>query len=264
MKVYATLRNIYAKPAKDLAFEVLNELKNLSSRCDNNCLYHTRFVFECDSTDLDIQYDRANNLRDKKMAVRATFSGSKSVHVIFEFDHALEDKCAAYYKEIWSACNQLFFNNEADKACANPARLTRRPGAIRDNGVEQTLLYDLPANVILENSDAWRYIWRVARAHFAKPAVANTATHNSSSNSGKTLNHDGKCIDYEPVKHYLNTRYPKISGNGDSSISLFKAIRCCTKYNDNETMKKVIAKAKNEHWSDKEINHIMANVGHYI
>ena len=41
MKVYASLTKIYDSPAKDLRFEVLNELKNLSSRCDSNCLYHT-------------------------------------------------------------------------------------------------------------------------------------------------------------------------------------------------------------------------------
>ena len=98
MKVYATLTKIYDKPAKDLRFEVLNELKNLSSRCDSNCLYHTRFVFECDNTDLDKQSERADGLKD--IACRATFSGSKSVHVIMEFGKELEDVCATYYKDI--------------------------------------------------------------------------------------------------------------------------------------------------------------------
>ena len=77
MKAYATLTNIYATPAKDLQFEVLNELKDLSSRCDSNCLKHTRFVFECYNTDLDKQFERAEDLKD--IACRATFSGSKSV-----------------------------------------------------------------------------------------------------------------------------------------------------------------------------------------
>ena len=141
MKVYGDIHSISDVPRRCYMFEVLNELKDLSSRCDSNCLYHTRFVFECDNTDLDKQSERADDLNERHIAVRATFSGSKSVHIIIEFGKELEDVCATYYKEIWSVCNRLFFDNEADKACANPARLTRRPGAIRENGNEQTLIY---------------------------------------------------------------------------------------------------------------------------
>ena len=139
MKVYADLHDISTVPYSDFKFEVLNELKDLSSRSDSNCLKHTRFVFECDNTDLDKQFERAEDLKD--IACRATFSGSKSVHVIFQFEDALEDVCKEHYKDIWAACNKLFFNNEADTACANPARLTRRPGAFRDNGEEQYLVF---------------------------------------------------------------------------------------------------------------------------
>ena len=89
MKVYASLTKMYDSAAKDLRFEVLNELKNLSSRCDSNCLKHTRFVFECDNTSLEEQKDRACLLMTDKVAVRATFSGSKSIHVIFQFEDAL-------------------------------------------------------------------------------------------------------------------------------------------------------------------------------
>lgn len=262
MKAYANLYNIFEFPAKDLEFEVLNELKDLTTRSDSNCLYHTRFVFECDDTDLDEQYDRAYSLRADEMAVRATYSGGKSVHVIMEFEPELEDICKTYYKEIWAACNQLFFSNEADKACANPARLTRRPNAIRQtNGKEQTLLYDISEHIITKASYAWRCIWRAVRAHIAKKMV-RFSTAEARLNCYKS--HDGQCADYEPVKYYMNKNYPRLKGNGDSSISLFKAIRCCHKYGDAATLHKVIAKAKAERWTDKEIEHILKNIDKYI
>lgn len=68
------------------------------------------------------------------------------------------------------------------------------------------------------------------------------------------------CLGYDVIRHYLNTSYPKLNGNGDSSISLFKAIRCCVKYNDKVTLKKVINKAVLERWSMKEISRMIKNI----
>ena len=255
MKVYADLHDISTIPYSDFKFEVLNELKDLSSRSDSNCLKHTRFVFECDNTDLDKQFERAEDLKD--IACRATFSGSKSVHVIFQFEDALEDVCREHYKDIWAACNKLFFNNEADTACANPARLTRRPGAFRDNGVEQKLLYNMPENIIEKDSCLFKYIWRAVRALLASRAV------NSSEPIKKNLtvtNHDGLCKNYDVVQYYLRKSFPKLTGNGDSSISLFKAIRCCMKYGDNETLNEVLNKATSERWSAQELSRIQDNI----
>lgn len=257
MKVYASLTKIYDSPAKDLRFEVLNELKNLSSRCDSNCLYHTRFVFECDNTDLDKQFERANAI--KKIACRATFSGSKSVHVIMEFGKELEDVCATYYKEIWTVCNRLFFDNEADKACANPARLTRRPGAIRENGKEQKLLYDTPENLIHKDSDTWKMIWRASRALIASRMVT-TANEVLKDQKSFSKNHDGLCKHYDVVEYYLKKSFPKMTGNGDSSISLFKAVRCCLRYGDNSTLYDVLHKARSERWSESELSRIQEQI----
>lgn len=255
MKVYADLHDISTVPYSDFKFEVLNELKDLSSRCDSNCLKHTRFVFECDNTELDKQFERAEDLKD--IACRATFSGSKSVHVIFQFEDALEDVCNEHYKDIWAACNKLFFNNEADTACANPARLTRRPGAIRDNGVEQKLLYNMPENIIEKDSCLFKYIWRAVRALLASRAVI------SSEPVKKNLtvtNHDGLCKNYDVVQYYLRKSFPKLTGNGDSSISLFKAIRCCMKYGDNKTLNEVLNKASSERWTGLELTRIQDNI----
>ena len=257
MKVYGDIHCISDEPRRCYAFEVLNELKNLSSRCDSNCLYHTRFVFECDNTDLDKQFERANAL--KKIACRATFSGSKSVHVIMEFGKELEDVCATYYKEIWTVCNRLFFDNEADKACANPARLTRRPGAIRENGKEQKLLYDTPENLIHKDSDTWKMIWRASRALIASRMVT-TANEVLKDQKSFSKNHDGLCRHYDVVEYYLKKSFPKMTGNGDSSISLFKAVRCCMKYNDRSTLNEVLDKARAERWSIHELSRIIERI----
>ena len=257
MKVYATLTNIYDTPAKDLQFEVLNELKDLSSRCDSNCLKHTRFVFECDNTPLDEQEDRAYSLRADEVAVRATFSGSKSVHVIFQFEDALEDVCKEHYKDIWAACNKLFFDNEADTACANPARLTRRPGAFRDNVVEQKLLYNMPENIIEKDSCLFKYIWRAVRALIASRAVISSEPIKK---NHTVTNHDGLCKNYDVVRYYLTKSFPKLTGNGDSSISLFKAVRCCMKYGDDKTLNEVLSKAISERWSRSELSRIQENI----
>ena len=237
-------------------FEVLNELKDLSSRSDSNCLKHTRFVFECDNTDLDKQFERAEDLKD--IACRATFSGSKSVHVIFQFEDALEDVCKEHYKDIWAACNKLFFNNEADTACANPARLTRRPGAIRDNGEEQYLVYRYN-NFIEKDTNLFKYIWRAVRALLAS-RIVTTASEEKNDHKTFYKNHDGLCKHYDVVQYYLRKSYPKLTGNGDSSISLFKAVRCCMKYGDNQTLNEVLGKARSEKWSEHELTRIQDQI----
>jgi hypothetical protein len=262
MKVYADLHDISTVPYSDFKFEVLNELKDLSSRSDSNCLKHTRFVFECDNTDLDKQFERAEDLK-KDIACRATFSGSKSVHVIFQFEDALEDVCKEHYKDIWSACNKLFFNNEADTACANPARLTRRPGAIRDNGVEQKLLYNMPENIIEKDTNLFKYIWRAVRALLAS-RIVTTTTEEKYDHKSFSKNHDGLCQNYDVVQYYLKKSFPNIKGNGDSSISLFKAVRCCMKYGDKTTLESVLRKARNERWSEQELDHLIRNMSKYI
>lgn len=256
MKVYGDLQIISDVPRNGYMFEVLNELKDLSSRSDSNCLKHTRFVFECDNTDLDKQFERAEDLKD--IACRATFSGSKSVHVIFQFEDALEDVCKEHYKDIWAACNKLFFNNEADTACANPARLTRRPGAIRDNGEEQYLVYRYN-NVIEKDTNLFKYIWRAVRAQLAS-RIVTTATEEKQAQKTFSKNHDGLCKHYDVVQYYLRKSYPKLTGNGDSSISLFKAVRCCMKYGDNQTLNEVLGKARSEKWSEHELTRIQDQI----
>ena len=76
--------------------------------------------------------------------------------------------------------------------------------------------------------------------------------------------HNGLCEGYDTIQYYLNTPYTKVKGNGDSATSLFKAVRTCMKYNDNVTLEKVLSKARSEHWSEKELEHIQSNMHKYI
>lgn len=64
---------------------------------------------------------------------------------------------------------------------------------------------------------------------------------------------DIDCLKCKSVMNYLNTTYNKTSGNGDSNLNLYKAICCCVKYGDDKALDKVIAKAKSEKWTNKEI-----------
>lgn len=55
------------------------------------------------------------------------------------------------------------------------------------------------------------------------------------------------------VVHYLTTSYTKMSGNGDSSISLYRALYACIRANDEETKERVLSKARMENWSEREL-----------
>lgn len=259
MKIFSSKTKWTKNPDNDYKFEVLNEMKDDTSRTDENCLYHTRFVFECDGISLEKQTEIANSLMEQGLSVRATFSGSKSIHTIIEFDKELEDICRDNYKEVWTACNRLFFNNEADTACANPARLTRRPDALREGGIRQKCLYDLPDNLIHKDSDTWKKIFRAVRALIASRMVTTTNEEKKDQKSF-SKNNDGLCRHYDVVEYYLKKSFPKLTGNGDSSISLFKAVRCCMKYNDRQTLNEVLDKARSEKWSIPELSRIQDQI----
>jgi hypothetical protein len=248
MRVYTNKKVLSEYKIDGWEFEILNELKDTTNHRDDNCLYHTRFLFEMDKLPLDEQIKIATKLQ--KLLVRVVYSGSKSLHCIIEFSKDYENDCAKYYKEIWKVINETYFNGNCDTQCVNPSRLTRTPDVLRaDTNKIQEMLYNNPGNWF---SDAKKVI-RDARAIQQMYVVKNALRQPVRANTGKQNN--GMCINYDVIKHYLNTPYLKMTGNGDSSISLFKAILCCIKYKDNDTLQEVLTKARNEHWSETELNH---------
>ena len=242
-------------PMKSYEFEVLNELKDCINRRDSNCIQHTRFLFEMDNVPLQEQISYLR--RNKEYITRCVYSGSKSLHMIIQLPDDWESTCKDNYKEIWQILNQILFESQCDNACSNPSRLTRRPNALRhDTNKIQKLLYNQPDNRLDDNDILDRIIVtlrsRMRQRHLFK-AIRNNIRTASKDNPGI-------CQNYDVIRHYLETSYPKLTGNGDSSISLFKAIRCCVKYRDELTLKKVISKAGKERWTTKEIERMIENI----
>ena len=251
MIVYSNKFRNSEYPFQSYEFEVLNELKDCRNRTDDNCIQHTRFLFEMDSTSLDEQLTYLN--RNKDIITRCVFSGSKSLHMIIQFTNDFEQTCKDNYKEIWNILNKLLFDSKCDNACSNPSRLTRRPGAIRaDTAKEQKLLYNQPDNRLDDNDILDRIIVSLRQKHLFKATRSNIWSTNK--------DNPGLCQNYDVIRHYLNTSYPKLQGNGDSSSSLFKALRCCIKYNDKQTMATIINKAVKEHWNYKELERMINNI----
>ena len=254
MIVYSNKFRNSCIPFQSYEFEVLNELKDCRNRTDDNCIQHTRFLFEMDSTSLDEQLTYLN--RNKDIITRCVFSGSKSLHMIIQFTNDFEQTCKDNYKEIWNILNKLLFDSKCDSACSNPSRLTRRPGAIRaDTNKEQKLVYNNPeirvkGNVLDRIIVSLRQ--NIRQKHLFKATRSNIWPANK--------DNPGLCQNYDVIRHYLETSYPKLTGNGDSSISLFKAIRCCIKYNDKVTLRKVINKAVVERWTTKELERMIRNI----
>ena len=254
MIVYSNKFRNSCIPFQSYEFEVLNELKDCRNRTDDNCIQHTRFLFEMDSTSLDEQLTYLN--RNKDIITRCVFSGSKSLHMIIQFTNDFEQTCKDNYKEIWNILNKLLFDSKCDNACSNPSRLTRRPGAIRaDTAKEQKLVYNNP-EIRVKGNVLDRIIVSLRQKQRQKHLFKATRSNILPTNK----DNPGLCQNYDVIRHYLNTNYPKLKGNGDSSISLFKAIRCCIKYNDKVTLKKVINKAVLERWTTKEISRMIENI----
>lgn len=248
MIVYSNMIDTSILPLPSYEFEVLNELKSTKPRCDNNCLYHTRFLFEMDNDSLEQQKEIINKLTH--VLRRVVYSGSKSLHCIIEFSLDDEDYCRENYISIWNYLNETYFEGKCDSQCKNPSRLTRRPDAIRqDTGKTQEKLHNNPNCKIRVDSKMRRYV----RSKWNEIALLNA--FRPTKNFNVNASHNGMCINYTPVKHYLETPYLKMKGNGDSSSSLFKAILCCMKYGDKSSLDSILNKAHNEHWSDTEIEH---------
>jgi hypothetical protein len=235
-------------------FEVLNELNNDKIRNDMNCKFHTRFLFEMDKMKLEKQCDFVQTVKDK--LVRIVYSGSKSLHCIVEFDPKYENECRWNYKHIWNYINDTYFGGNCDKQCINPSRLTRTPGVIRaDTKKEQKLLYNNPKNYFpvpwqviaqsIENYKRLEQLHKQIENSLNAQQMVYTVKYEDDPN--------GRMENHEKVRYYLQTSFPNSCGNGNSNTSLFTAMSICYKAGDKQTLEKVLDKARNEGWSDREI-----------
>lgn len=257
-------------------FEVLNELKDDSSATDSNVASLTRFLFECDKKSYAWQLHNANSHDD--VICRAVFSGSKSLHCIIELDEPCQS--LEEYKDIWTFFNAYYFDNNADTACVNPARLTRTPHAKRvgtwvvqklvfenDNKFSRARLYSdcsnragkfIRGNVNVDEIAAKYQEMRASNEAYRATRMKRLDSIKNPTPMQKFLNKKD-CMNVSFVQQYLTTPYPNRTGNnGESRLGLFKSIKYCQEHFDDDTLHAVIAKAKSEKWSDKEINDILA------
>ena len=126
---YERAEIVFASDQPEDQFEVLNPV-NIYKRDD--CVISRRnFIFEMDDTPLEEQKKYLKDLIEKKIVNRWVFSGNKSIHMRITVNRDVND--TQEYKYIWKKLNAEYFDGKADRACANPARLTRRLNGIRVN-----------------------------------------------------------------------------------------------------------------------------------
>lgn len=124
---YERAEIIFASDQPEDQFEVLNPVTTYKR---DDCVNSRRnFIFEMDDTPLEEQKKYLKDLIDKKIVNRWVFSGNKSIHMRITVNRDVND--TQEYKYIWKKLNAEYFDGKADRACANPARLTRRLNGIR-------------------------------------------------------------------------------------------------------------------------------------
>ena len=99
------------------------------ARKDENVYSMRNFLFECDDSSLEEQQNKIRFLAAKNIINRVVFSGNKSYHCRITINE--EPESIEHYKWLWNKLNDKYFSIAADKACSNPARLTRKPNGIR-------------------------------------------------------------------------------------------------------------------------------------
>jgi hypothetical protein len=128
------------KPGNGQEFITINKLQDNAERHSDELVERMdSFLFEMDTDCISDQNRLAYQLAEKGIVNRVVYSGGKSLHCRITIKDSPETK--EQYKWIWNQLNDIYFNNKADRACSNPARLTRLPNGIRNNGVRQIRLY---------------------------------------------------------------------------------------------------------------------------
>ena len=248
MIAYGDKYNLYSEQNGEHEYEVLNELKDLSNRKDSNVLKHTRFLFEFDDRSIEEQASVIQDAMTKINIRRIVFSGNKSFHTIVELAEDLVEKDGDY-KIIWEYLHDNYFRG-ADRATANPARLTRAPNVYRkEYDTIQVLKYEgeFESDIIEELK---KYIVREQeRLRLLKIFRESQRNYEIYCAENKF-----SCEKIDYVCEYLETPFLKKSGNGKSNSLLYASIKACQKYRDEETLEKVLNKARREMWSEKELN----------
>lgn len=114
------------------SFFVINPMR--FSRADDNVTSFRNILVEFDEGTIESQYEHLTNSGVPYSTL--VFSGGKSLHAIISLEWPFTNK--EEYKKFAKAIYAKIGN--VDTANSNPSRFSRAPGAMRDNGKEQTLL----------------------------------------------------------------------------------------------------------------------------
>lgn len=121
-------------------------------RADLNVIKFRNFMFEMDSTPLDVQMEVLTGCGIPWTGI--VYSGGKSYHAILSLENGLKVDChtldgISEYKKIWDrlrakiefSAGGMGYDVKVDVSSKNPSRLSRFPGSVRDNGNVQSVVY---------------------------------------------------------------------------------------------------------------------------
>ncbi|MBC7397277.1 MAG: hypothetical protein H7333_07520, partial [Bdellovibrionales bacterium] len=135
-------------PTLDLAPTEPYHSPTKARRADINCQAFRTILCEFDKISLDEQLALIEYI-DLPVST-LTYSGGKSIHALIVMDKDLERKAYdAFVRRIYRA-----LGNEVDASNKNPSRLSRLPGALRDNGNTQDLI-SVRSRVSVHGLDQW-------------------------------------------------------------------------------------------------------------
>ena len=185
------------------------EIRQKPRRADLNVTKYKSFLFEIDNIDLESQLHIFDNCKIEFTSI--VYSGGKSYHAILSLEQPLEVNArtiegVSFYKRTWERI-AAYIDSKAvelgvelpegaqgfvDRACKNPSRLSRLPGAIRSNGNLQELIhfgskisndafadlledcpviegkkFFIPAGSVVENVDSAIEFWQYAPSGLA-------------------------------------------------------------------------------------------------
>lgn len=146
--LFETINPIKQKPVDERMIENIPEYY---PRKDIYCESMRNFIFEMDDTLLEEQQALSLKNFNSKIVNRVVFSGNKSFHNRVTIDE--EPESIEHYKFLWNKINEKYFLGLADTACKNPSRLTRKPGAIRND--EKTGFKPVEQKLIVSNDNVF-------------------------------------------------------------------------------------------------------------
>ena len=238
---------------------VMHDGSKVTLKSKNEDVRPVVMAFESDEMTIE---EQEANIKSNAWSAK-TFSGNKSLHVLVQVPDEVSlkldqidscDKYSVYHRLYRLVADALFFSTaKLDMQCKSWLRKFRTPDGIRDNGAEQTAMFnDAPSAL---NWDSLLEFAILAQCEHEKNLKK---TDKTSIKEFRDASNNLK------VRYYLDTPFLKKSGNGDSDSSLYKAMCVCLSCNDSGTLEEVKSKAIREKWTERELARKISDAERYI